>query len=106
MGVIPGKQLLLPLSLREEEEDDRRAKHDRDNAGQVRPLITRQEGRFRRGRYLPGVLRVLLADGLRSRERLLQLVLHAGADLLAVRRRGDGLREGRGIAGGEHGAED
>ena len=71
--VVRGEQALLFLVLREAEVDDRRAAEDRDDAGQVGPLVALEERRLRGGRDLVGVLRVLLRDGLRAVERLREL---------------------------------
>ena len=69
--------------LREAEEDEGRAEQDRDDAGRVRPLVALEERRLRRRRDLIGVLRILLGDPLGTVERLGQLALDAGRDVLA-----------------------
>src|SRR4026209_687035 len=90
--VVAGEKRLLLLPPREDEEDERRADQDRDQAGRVGPLVAVEEGLFRRGRDLAGVLRVLLSDGFGTGERLRELVLNAVGDM--VGRGGD--RRGRG----------
>jgi hypothetical protein len=70
LALVLGKQLLLLVPPREQEEDEHRAEQDRDEAGRVRPLVTVEERLLGRGGDLAGVLRVLLRDGLRAGERL------------------------------------
>src|SRR5215217_1068163 len=60
LRVVLGEQLLLPILLREEEEDQRGAEQDRDDPGDVGPLVPLEEGRLRGGHDLILVLRVPL----------------------------------------------
>ena len=49
---------ILALFLREREEQQGRAQQDRDDAGEVGPLVALEERRLRGGYDLVGVLRV------------------------------------------------
>src|ERR671924_1761199 len=105
LRVVLGEQLLLPLLLREEEEDQRGAEQDRDDPCDVGPLISLQEGRLRGRDDLVLVLRVSLGRVGRAREGLRQLSLDPVRDLVPVGRAGDRRADGGRVAGGENGAE-
>src|SRR4051794_22345547 len=105
-GLVALEQLLLLVALGEQEEDEHRTEHDRNDAGGVRPVGAVEEGLLGCGGDLTGVLGVLLRDGFRAGERLGQLTLDTVVDLRVVRRGGDRGAGCGGVAGGEQGAED
>src|SRR5206468_5630491 len=104
LRVVLGEQALLVVSLREEEEDDRGADQDRDDAGEVSPLVSVQEGLLRPGRDRRRVLGVLLGDRGGAGERFRELAL----DVVRDRRGGGADRGGRGggVPGGQERPED
>src|SRR3954469_13581234 len=100
LGEVRREQLLLGLLRREQEEDEDRAEQDRDQPGGVRPAVPVEERLPGGRRDLGRVLRVPLRDAHGAGERLRELALDAVADLLPVRRGGDGGGGAR-VAGGE-----
>src|SRR5262249_54745029 len=107
LPVVLAQELLLAILAREQEEDERRAQHDRDDAGGIGPVRPIEERLPRSCGDRLRVLRVLLRHGLGAGERLRQLRLDAVGEL-RLRRRGGG-RGGRGpgrrVAGPQQGAE-
>src|SRR5436305_13254512 len=86
-----GEQLPLFVPLREQEEDERCSQQDCDDPCKVGPLGARMKRRLGPGYDLVRILRILLRETGRARERLLQGRLSATFDLLAVGCRSDRL---------------
>src|SRR5215218_6642985 len=105
LRVVANQQLFLLVSLRELQEDERGAEQDRDDADQIGPLVSLQEGGLRGGDDVVLDRRGVALGGVGgAREGLRELRLDVVVDVRTGC--GDRRARGGGIAGREDGSED